>query len=597
MKLLNFSLVGFRVVQIYDVDHKTYLIKLQNNDQKNVLLIESGNRIHTTSFDWPKSTFPSGFSMKLRKHLKNKRLEAIEQVGADRIVDLQFGTGIASYHIIVEMYDRGNIILCDNTYKILNVLRQREEEDIRFAVREIYPITRAKFQDECIKIEELKSIIRNSHPGETLKSILNRNIHICGPALIDHFLMLHNIHQCKMPGEVKDEDTSTKKKKKNRNKGENVSNFRDFNFDSDFPYLVNVINDIYTMMQKAKETVSKGFIIQKKEIKPSLDNVENFYYSNIEFSPFLFNQYKSEPFKEFPTFMQAVDEFFSTLEHQKIDLKVIAQENEALKRLSNIKNDHKMRLSELTKSQQVGRHKAELIMANQIVVDSAIQAITSLLAKQNSWDDIETFLKERQEHNDKLALSITKLKFHSNQITLHLTDPYRDEDDDSSDDDEKKESDLPSSMEVDVDLSLTAFANATRYYEQKKSAAKKEQKTIEASSKALKSAERKTHQTLKDVKVQASITKSRKTYWFEKFYWFISSENYLVVGGRDQQQNELLVKRYLRPNDIYVHAEIQGASSIIIKNPSTGEIPPKTLLEAGTSSVCYSVAWDAKVVL
>ena len=32
---------------------------------------------------------------------------------------------------------------------------------------------------------------------------------------------------------------------------------------------------------------------------------------------------------------------------------------------------------------------------------------------------------------------------------------------------------------------------------------------------------------------------------FEKFYWFISSENYLVIGGRDQQQNELIVKRYL----------------------------------------------------
>ena len=32
---------------------------------------------------------------------------------------------------------------------------------------------------------------------------------------------------------------------------------------------------------------------------------------------------------------------------------------------------------------------------------------------------------------------------------------------------------------------------------------------------------------------------------FEKFYWFISSENYLVIGGRDQQQNELVVKKYL----------------------------------------------------
>jgi len=32
---------------------------------------------------------------------------------------------------------------------------------------------------------------------------------------------------------------------------------------------------------------------------------------------------------------------------------------------------------------------------------------------------------------------------------------------------------------------------------------------------------------------------------FEKFFWFISSENYLVIGGRDQQQNELIVKKYL----------------------------------------------------
>lgn len=33
---------------------------------------------------------------------------------------------------------------------------------------------------------------------------------------------------------------------------------------------------------------------------------------------------------------------------------------------------------------------------------------------------------------------------------------------------------------------------------------------------------------------------------FEKFLWFISSENYLIIAGRDQQQNEIIVKRYLR---------------------------------------------------
>lgn len=67
-----------------------------------------------------------------------------------------------------------------------------------------------------------------------------------------------------------------------------------------------------------------------------------------------------------------------------------------------------------------------------------------------------------------------------------------------------------------------------RYYDQKRNAAKKQQKTLESAGKALKSAERKTKQTLKEAHTVSNIIKARKTYWFEKFYWFISSDNYLV---------------------------------------------------------------------
>jgi len=66
-----------------------------------------------------------------------------------------------------------------------------------------------------------------------------------------------------------------------------------------------------------------------------------------------------------------------------------------------------------------------------------------------------------------------------------------------------------------------------RNYGSKKQSAIKEKKTIDSSSTVLKMAEKKTKQTLKDMQVVASINKVRKTYWFEKFYWFISSENYL----------------------------------------------------------------------
>ena len=98
------ALIGLRVTNVYDVDHKSYLFKFQKPDSKVVLLIESGIRLHTTDYEWPKNTSPSGFSMKLRKHVRNRRLESLRQLGVDRIVDMQFGSREASYHVILGQF-------------------------------------------------------------------------------------------------------------------------------------------------------------------------------------------------------------------------------------------------------------------------------------------------------------------------------------------------------------------------------------------------------------------------------------------------------------------------------------------------------------
>lgn len=45
-------------------------------------------------------------SLKCRKHLKSRRLVHVTQLGVDRIVDFQFGSEAAAYHLIVELYDR-----------------------------------------------------------------------------------------------------------------------------------------------------------------------------------------------------------------------------------------------------------------------------------------------------------------------------------------------------------------------------------------------------------------------------------------------------------------------------------------------------------
>src|SRR5205085_9557080 len=69
----------------------------------------------------------------------------------------------------------------------------------------------------------------------------------------------------------------------------------------------------------------------------------------------------------------------------------------------------------------------------------------------------------------------------------------------------------------------------------------------------------------------------------------------LTDSARDGQQTELLIRRYFRKGDIYVHSDIQGSSVVIIKNPSeTGVIPPGTLSQAGIMAIATSRAWDVK---
>lgn len=101
-------------------------------------------------------------------------------------------------------------------------------------------------------------------------------------------------------------------------------------------------------------------------------------------------------------------------------------------------------------------------------------------------------------------------------------------------------------MQVELDLDFNAYANARIHYEKRKQHIVKQQKTVDANEKALKAAEKKAQQQLSQVRTKTAIQHVRKPLWFEKFNWFVTSENYLVISGRDAQQNELIVKRYLR---------------------------------------------------
>lgn len=68
--------------------------------------------------------------------------------------------------------------------------------------------------------------------------------------------------------------------------------------------------------------IFKGYIIQKREKRPK---EEEEFFTNQEFHPMIFEQHKDRPFLEYDNFDKAVDEFFSNMESQKIDVKGVQQ--------------------------------------------------------------------------------------------------------------------------------------------------------------------------------------------------------------------------------------------------------------------------------
>ncbi|KAG0340587.1 hypothetical protein BG004_006345 [Podila humilis] len=560
--------------------------KLHNDlpDHKELVLIESGIRMHTTLYLRDKSITPSGFCIKLRKHLRTRRLTNVRQLGSDRIVDYEFGADDLSntYHVIAEFYAAGNLILTDGHYRILSILRVvQPNEKVKMAVGEIYDISALTRNFEPISKEKLIKVLTSAGPKDVLKKIINTSFDY-GPALSEHAIIKADL-------------------------ASNLNVSSEFDISDGSPHLEALfasLQDADRIIEGKGSLQKKGYIIlQQHKKKNPEDNEEQELVTYDEFHPYLFAQHQDKPMKDFESFDAAVDEFFSAIESQRLEIKRRSQEEHAQKKLDTVKMEHLGRVKGLEEAQQKNVLQAELIEANLEMCDQAIMIIRNAIATGMDWKDLADLVEEEKKHGNPIALMIDTLKLESNHICVILSDPYDDEDSEESEQDEDQEvedRDQPkprATVLVDLDIYLTAFANARNYYDVKKQSAIKHEKTLAHASKAFKSAEKKIRQDLQEVKITTSIQRVRKPYWFEKFMWFITSENYLVIAGRDMQQNELIVKRYMKKDDIYVHADIHGAATVLIKNPSDKEpVPPSSLYQAGIMSVCQSKAWDAKIV-
>jgi predicted ribosome quality control (RQC) complex YloA/Tae2 family protein len=146
-------------------------------------------------------------------------------------------------------------------------------------------------------------------------------------------------------------------------------------------------------------------------------------------------------------------------------------------------------------------------------------------------------------------------------------------------------------VRISIFLDKSLEQNAAVYFEK----AKKERHKIEGAEKAL-VASRDSIEKLKRTQAKGSDTKTvrmtRKTEWYEKFRWFISSEGFLVIGGRDATTNEIVIKKHTDKHDIVFHTDMAGSPFFVIKTEGKA-VGEATMQETADATGSYSRAWKA----
>eukprot|EP00940_MAST-03C_sp_MAST-3C-sp2_P001535 g1535.t1 len=729
-----------RVQNVYSLNRRTYLFKFNRPGVPKVnLLVESGVRMHATRFVRDKDTFPLPFAMKLRKHLKSRRVTGIRQVGIDRVIDMTVGVGEKSHHVIFEFYASGNVILTDASYRILDLLRTHtyyedgesveklsqettreraggkskkerkskkgredrnvkakrskgdaEDSDVRVRVGELYPLeiaTRSATElmqglsvdnisdgagatkdsaDEAAagaqpKLSHLTpaslavaalAAMRDDDEAVSLRWFLVSRLACTkafGPALVDHCIAAAAMSRdLKLQRSTLVDDTG-----RDAALAPLVSQLRTL------PRLLASIAGVLNGNDDESVSVG-GYIILGKKLETagedenaSTANVSSRRHRYKEFTPVLLAQHRDANVAPFESFNGCMDEFYSRVEVQRSQTKRATQAKVSLGRVEKVRQSVNQRMNALSAQSETNIRRARAIEGNASLVDAAIRSVKEALSSGIDWKSLGDILKTQRRMGHPVASAIVDLKLEDGAIRLQLPSFDANGADDMAEEDDveaaqKKETKsvttttkkkkkkktrtkhADDSVRVDVQLELSAYANAQRYYTMKKASYAKYVRTRAAADVAVSAAERKHAAILKKKQdVVQRIKVARKRYWFQKFDWFVTPEGYLVLSGRDAQQNEMLVKRYLRKGiDVFVHADLHGAACCIVRNHrkadvvaaettnETGQgdaassssnkcsgwsaewspIPPSTLELAGTMTVCRSHAWNERVL-
>ena len=146
-------------------------------------------------------------------------------------------------------------------------------------------------------------------------------------------------------------------------------------------------------------------------------------------------------------------------------------------------------------------------------------------------------------------------------------------------------------IKIPLDYTEGIDSNASMIYQQSKDINEKAKRAKEALDVSLEELAKKEAGLAKSKAAMANKVHPTKQFWFERYKWFIAPSGRLVIAGKDAHTNDNIVKKHLKEDDLYAHADLHGAPSTIIKKGK--DAPDEDLREACIYALAQSKGWVA----
>jgi predicted ribosome quality control (RQC) complex YloA/Tae2 family protein len=536
---LKAMVLGSRVSNVYQLDAKTLLLKLHKPDNPALaLVLEAGRRLHLTSYSLEKPVVPPAFCMAMRKYLRNSRLTNITQYEFERVVVFTFTTKEGNVQLALELFGDGNIILIGENDRILQALVYKRMRDRDIVRNESFRFAPSSGKNPLkVSAEEFRKGLLGFGEVEVVRG-LARFLSI-GGFYAEEVLLRENVEKTKPCNSLSE----------------------------------NEVDAVFGCVQALLSQVNDGVL----EPCVVLDEAGDL----VDVVPLRLRQYESEGTKRqtFSSFNEALDEFYvraTALEKTLTSVKTDELKREA-ERLKRILADQEKTLTEVEAEANKDKRIGDAIYAHSGEVQDLLDRFSIGGKGSKEWSTIVSEVLKEKTVGKGSSMFFGSFDSKSLVINVCIDDLY-----------------------FGLSLRKSLFENAAKFYERAKRAKQKltgATEALEDTRKKLRDVEAKMseaealeHAKPTEAVEQLALKKVQRKEWFEKFRWFISSDGFLVVAGKDAVSNEVLIKKYADENDVVFHADIVGAPFVIVKT-SGKKVSEQCLHEAGEFAAAFSRGW------